>query len=431
MIPPSPLRLTIEHMGGMGDGVAYHEGTPVFIPFTCTEDEVLATITESKKDRLKAHMISLLTPSSHRQTPPCTHFGICGGCALQHMNPESYAAFKLQHMQHMVKELCLNGSVIQPLVMVGKESRRRAEFKVSVHKHAVKLGFMEEKSHAVVDLEHCHVVEPAIMRALPLLKQQITLMKKPAQVISVHLTALNAGTDMLLHLRTNPSISEKEAWQCFAATHSIIRLAVQRENDHPFILYDSNCATISHAGTEVAYPVGAFLQASRAGEAAIIHCVVDALRHCTHVVDLYAGCGTYTLHLAQHVERITALEGDQEMVSALHNAIHAAGLDQRLHTQMRDLFASPLRASELAAYDGVVINPPRNGALPQMHEIARSGVATVVMVSCNPATFQRDALVLLRAGYRITSLTPIDQFTWSRHLELVASFTKENGALCE
>ncbi len=363
--------------------------------------------------------------STELQTPPCAHFGECGGCTLQHLAPDAYVAFKRHYIARMLEFLKVAPQVIKPLLESGAGSRRRAEFTVKVHKGEVSLGFLKNKSHELVDVRQCPVLEPALERFLPTLKGQIVAMRKPSMIARVHLTLLDAGIDMLLSLHAPLKPGDRQGWVEFSQASPIVRLAVRHGEDYPLILHDTEQAVIHHGGVAVTLPAGAFCQASAAAEGMMKTLVSEALRNCSSVIDLYAGCGTFSFPLAAGGRRVTAVEGSQEMISAMYNAMCAAGLERYMTAETRDLFFSPVPAAQLAAYEGIVINPPRNGALPQVKQIAASGVERVVMVSCNPATFQRDADCLLQAGYRLAELTPVDQFTWSRHLELVAVFRKE------
>ena len=225
---------------------------------------------------------------------------------------------------------------------------------------------------------------------------------------------------------------DKETLIAFAEASPLVRLTIQvqpkrvsrrvPQAEDPVTLYDTDQATITFADVEVMLPPGAFLQATRAGQEAITAQVVKHLQHRDMIADLYSGCGTYSFPLIQHANRVSAYEGVSEMAAAMNNACVRHGLDERMQTTVRDLFSDPLSAEELNAFDGVVINPPRNGALPQVKQIGKSKIRQVVMVSCDPSTFKRDASALLAAGYTLTEVTPIDQFTWSHHLEVVAAF---------
>jgi 23S rRNA (uracil1939-C5)-methyltransferase len=412
-------------MGGMGDGIAHYDGKTVFIPYSCVGDTVRVSLKEESKETVRATLLEVLIPSPDRCTPACIHFGVCGGCALQQLSPDAYTAFKQEMLHHVVSSLGVSTAVIQPLIAIPPHSRRRADFHVAHKKGETTLGFLMEKQHSVINVTECPVMDERIVALLPMLREQLSEHKS---ITAIHMTALTMGMDMLLHTRQPLTVSARNAWEAFALRHSIVRLYEQPEG-HPFSqkIYDSEQAIVSLSNINVALPVGAFLQASEEAQCAIAQCVTTWLEKCAHVADFYSGCGTYSFALAERTKaRIAAYEGSVEMVSAMYNAVIANGLDMRMSATVRDLFTHPLKTDELAPFDGTVINPPRNGALPQMKHLAQSGIGKIVMVSCNPATFQRDAACLLKAGYQLCQVIPIDQFLWSRHLEIAALFERKH-----
>ncbi len=418
------IELEITENGGLGDGIGHYDGKAVYVPLSVRGDVVRAEVTRNAKDHLRAALLEVVTPSKYRKVPPCTHYGTCGGCSLQHMDASIYTQIKQNMVLRLVKQLGVADTVVKPMIHVGAHSRRRAEFKVAVNKGDVRLGFMAAHSHEVVAIESCYVSVPAINEVLSSLKACLQAMKKPSRVKAISITALDTGLDVLVSITKGFHAQDKAALAAFVRTAPIIRLTLQDEEHMLHILHDVETAEIAFGGAAVQLPVGAFLQASDAGQVAITDYVTQSLQDCSHVADIYAGCGTYSFPLVAKNICVSAYEGASDMVAAMHNAILQSALDDRMSATMRDLFASPLSASELRHYDGVVINPPRNGALPQVKKIAGSGVRNVVMVSCNPATFMRDAKVLLEAGYIMQSITAIDQFYMSSHLEVVACFTK-------
>lgn len=420
------VELTIQESGGLGDGIAEYRGKPVFVPFTCAGDVVKAHIEPSGKDSQRATVVEIVTASPDRRMPPCRHFTACGGCSLQHLNAESYRGFKRGSLEKMLAPLGIGSEVIAPLVEVGAASRRRVEFKVQVAKGQVRLGFFAPQSHQMVDLQECPVTEAAITRIMPALKDCLQTLKKPGRIKAVGLTVLDHGLDAVLVTDGALHAEDKERLIGFAKEYAILRLSESAGDDThvPVGFYDSGKATLTLGEVEVAFPAGGFVQASRLGQQEITARVVRYLGGCRRVADLYAGCGTYSFPLAMQCDAVSAFEGSAEMVAAMHNAILRHGLDVRMRAESRDLYARPLTAAEIDCYDGVVINPPRNGALPQVKAIAASNLPKLAMVSCNPATFLRDAKHLLAHGYRLAEVTPNDQFTWSAHLELVALFTK-------
>jgi 23S rRNA (uracil1939-C5)-methyltransferase len=350
---------------------------------------------------------------------------------LQHLGVQSY----YNHKQSiLVKTIALLGgdpSVVRPIISVGEHSRRRVEFKVAVSKGVVRLGFFGAKSHDVFDLDVCLVGDKRLIALVPDLKACLQSLKKPSSIKAVALTALDNGFYASITCSKPLSPADREKLICYAKNHNFIRLNEQEGNDNavPYLLYANGDAVVTLGKYDVKFPAGAFLQATEAGQAAITTLVTASLHQCEHVADLYSGCGTYSFPLIETVRNISAFEGSEDMVSAMHNAITHYGLEGKICVSVRDLFKHPLNNQALSHFDGVVINPPRNGALPQIKHIATSKIPNVVIVSCNPATFKRDAQWLLDSGYRITSATAIDQFYWTNHLEIVASFVLPSNTL--
>lgn len=427
-----PLHIT--QLGRQGDGMGDKDGTPVYVPLTCPGDQVRIHETKRSKDGIRAEMVALLEPSPLRQTPPCRHFGTCGGCSLQHLNHETYQQFKQHALDDFVAGIGLDTQLIAPMVTVTEKSRRRASFAVQLEKGTVKLGFLAPQSHQLVDIQECPISDDALLAILPSFKACLGQLKKPGQVQSIHLTALTHGLDATLQLSATPHASDREMFTQWAKESAVIRLNLhikpqqkgpQRSTETQQCLYDTGNATIRFADVEVALPASAFLQATEEGERAITACVTKHLRGCQKVADIYSGCGTYSFPLLKQAAHVSAYEGAAEMCAAANNAASAHGLSDRLTTSVRDLYKRPLAARELNHFDGLVINPPRNGALPQVKEIAKSTVPKLVMVSCSASTFKRDARVLINAGYQLSYALPIDQFYWSPHLELVAVFERK------
>ena len=428
------FEVDITGIGAMADGTGMHEGTPVFVPFTCPGDRIKADVRRKTKDGTHAQMLSLITPSPDRQAPPCEHFGTCGGCSLQHINETRYRAFKQGMLESFVMGIGVGRSVVAPMVEIKAHSRRRAEFKLEARNDTIRIGFFMRGSHRLIDLNACPISDPQLMEALPALRECLSGLTKPGRLTSISLTALENGLDATIKTSSAIGTKDKNKLAAFAESSPIIRLNIQtqpkRESrkvavpEDPICLYDEGNATIAFAGVEVALPSGAFLQATEKSQNAITDLVSEHLHGCDVIADLYSGCGTYSFALIKQALRVSAYEGADEMAAAMNNACVANDMDDKISTTVRDLFTDPLSVEELNHFDGLVINPPRNGALPQVQAIGESTVKKVVMVSCDPATFKRDAKCLIDAGYTLTLAVPIDQFYWSRHLELVAVFEK-------
>lgn len=426
------VELAINHIADMGDGVAKYYGRNIFIPMSCPGDIVKAKIFDNGKNPIKTNFLDLVKPSSERQKPACKHFGECGGCSAQHLGVQIYKNFKQNILNNIIKDLGVDDNVVESIFEVGKYSRRRAEFKVSISKGKVAIGFFANKSHDIVDLKECPVSQKELTNILPGLKLCIENLKKPGAIKAISITIIDNGLDIFIISNKNINENDKNILKSFAKENRVIRLsqyikkagAGSSSDSHASLIYDCNNSTVNFSGIDVEIPIGAFLQATKKGEDAITEFVKNNLEGCNNIADLYSGCGTYSFPLAKEAKMVAAYEGSDEMVSAMHNAIARNNLTARIAATSRDLFKNPLSDNDLNNFDGIVINPPRNGALPQVKNIAKSMVDKLVMVSCNPATFKRDAKYLLENNYKLIKAMPIDQFFWSRHLEVVAFFSR-------
>lgn len=420
------ITFRIDRLAALGDGVGQWQGRPVFVPLTLPGDIVTARIVARQRDHDRAELVSIDEGGTDRRHAPCIHFGDCGGCELQHLSTDAYRRFKRGIALQVAARLGGDEAQVAPLVEVPPHSRRRVEVKVTVNKGAVSLGFLAARSHRVVDVVECPVADPAIAANLALWRAQIATLKTPGNIKAIHLTQVEGGLDVILHTATRSKPHDRDALISFAREHDILRLS-ERVGDiaEQTILHRVPATvTVDLGGVPVELPAGAFLQATRPSQEALVALVREACQGHDRIIDLYCGCGTFSFPLLKEGHTVQGYEGDADMTNAALNAARRVGLDGPARFSARDLFASPLQPSELRGYDAAVINPPRNGALPQVKALAEAKVARIVMVSCNPATCERDAAWLLGNGYRMDRLVPVDQFLWSHHLELVAIFTR-------
>lgn len=407
------MQLHITHLAGLGDGVATHDGQTVFVPQTCCGDVVEAEVVQQASSAIHSRLLRVLTPSPDRHQPPCPHFGSCGGCELQQLSPAAYTRFKHDIAVRVASQLGCAAAIVQPVFESGAATRRRAEAKVSVVDGEVRLGFSAARSHEVVDAFACRVVAPEILEAMHTWRGLLQSMKKPSRFQSIQFTLADNGLDVQVNAEGKLKPADAEALRAYAATTA--RLTLNGET------LKAGEAQLAMGDAQVELPVGSFLQATVPSQRKMVALVVAGCAGYGAVADLYCGVGTFSLPLAQAGHRVLAYEGGQESVTALFNAARRADLPISAHVQ--DLHRQPVQ-QELEHVEAVVINPPRNGALPQCEAIAKSAIKRVVMVSCNPATFTRDAQALQAAGFVLSELTPIDQFTWSHHLELVGVFSR-------
>lgn len=405
-------RLTIERLGAQGDGVARLPSGPVFVPFTLAGEEVLAEV-----ERDRASLVSIGRASPLRVQPACRHFGVCGGCAVQHLDDAAYRQWKRELVVQALTSRGIDAEVGE-LVACGRQTRRRVVFTARRTASGLLLGFIRAMSAEIVPVEECPVSMPAIVAQLDALREVAALFATNSQPFQVAVTSSASGLDVAVTGAARPSDETRRAAIRMAIQRGFARLSLDGE-----ILVEPRQPFVSFDGVTVVPPPGAFLQATEAAETAMAALVVDHLGRAKQVADLFSGCGTFALRLARRAH-VHAVEADAASLAALDRGARATAGLKPVSVERRDLFRRPLTAKELARFDGLVFDPPRAGAQEQSGQVARSDVPFVAAVSCNPATLARDLRVLLDGGYRLKSLTPIDQFLWSPHVEAVALLEK-------
>lgn len=418
--------LVIDSVGARGDGVAQHNGRAVYLPFTAPGDRVRARLATSRGEGHAAELVELLT-EGERAMPVCPHFGSCGGCALQHLAPDAYVRTKEQQVGAALRQHGLDAAMLAPLRRLTPGTRQRARFAVErprSAKAAPLIGFNARASHRVVDMRACAVLHPALFALVPRLRQIAPLLWPPGASGAATAMLCDAGLDVLLDLAAPPDLAMLEMLAEFAAAADVARLAWRAPgNEAATPVAVRRPPRVVLSGVPVDLPFDAFLQASVEAEAALTADVLAGVASSGHIADLYAGIGTFTFALAARAA-VHAVEGARPAAAALAAAAARAGLGGRVTSERRDLEARPLAAAELAGFDAVVFDPPRAGARAQSAALAAARVPRVVAVSCNPASFARDARLLVDGGYRLTRVQPIDQFVWSPHVELVAWFER-------
>jgi 23S rRNA (uracil1939-C5)-methyltransferase len=330
---------------------------------------------------------------------------------LQHVDDAAYRAYLIDRVSGALAAQGLSTEVREPHLSPSR-TRRRASLRVERRGKKVLLGFNEAKSSRIVDLRECHVLLPELFAMLAPLRDLFAKLLKDGERGSVQLTRCDQGIDVTLGIAAD-ELAVSEAIQAFAAEHKLARLSVD-DGYGPQLRWQPEAVTITLGGVPVALPEGAFLQATADGEAALVAGAADALIGSERIADLFAGLGTFALSLPAAK---FAVEGARDAATSLLAT-------RRMQVAHRDLFRRPLTPDELAPFDGVVLDPPRAGALEQVRLLAASLVARVAYVSCNPATFARDAAELTSGGFRLLWVRPVGQFRWSTHVELVAAFAR-------
>jgi 23S rRNA (uracil1939-C5)-methyltransferase len=367
----------------------------------------------------------IVTASPDRVAPPCAHFGQCGGCALQHWAMPEYLAWKSGLLGAALRRAGYEDAAIEPVLGTPPGARRRIDLAIRRKAAVIAIGLHAARAADVVDMHECKVLHPTLFGLIAPLRDVLRGLSALRREGSAVLNLLDAGPDLLLRLDGELNANDRTRLAAFAGAHGLPRISWSRGDKVSETACLLRQPVVRFAGVAVTPPPGAFLQASREGEAAIIAAVLAGLpaklTARARVAELYAGCGTLSFALAERV-RVAAYEGDAAAAAALTAAVNAAKLPGRIEVQRRDLARQPLSAKELSAFAAVVLDPPHAGAAAQIGLIAASGVARVVYVSCNPAALARDAKLLHQAGYKLISCAPVDQFLWSARLESVVVF---------
>jgi 23S rRNA (uracil1939-C5)-methyltransferase len=404
--------LTIDRLGAQGDGIAVTAQGPVYVPFTLPDEKVSV---ERKASR--AALVEVLEPSPQRVAAPCRHFGACGGCSLQHLETGAYLGFKRERVVEALRTQHIETAVADA-APCPPASRRRLVFSARRTDLGTLFGYNRALSHEIIDIAECPIALPEIEAALPMLRALSTIVGATGAPFRATVSATSTGLDIAFAESGTLEATRRGEAIRFAIAHGIARLSIDGE-----ILVEPVKPAVSFGKVLVTPPPGGFLQAVASAEAAMAGLVRTHLKPAKRVADLFSGAGAFALRLAETAE-VHAVEEDAAALAALDRGWRSMPGLKRVTTERRDLFRRPLTAKDLARFDAIVFDPPRSGAEEQSRQIARSDVRLVAAVSCNPATLARDLRVLIDGGYALKSVTPIDQFLWSAHVEAVALLEK-------
>jgi len=408
--------LTIARIGHRGDGVADTPAGALFVPCTLPGETVEVEPVAGHPDR--RHLLRVTTASPERIAPICPHFGVCGGCAVQHWSEPRYRDWKRGLLVGALRDAGIEVAV-DDIVDAHGEGRRRATFHARRQSHAVlDVGFAAQKAHHVIPIDRCPVLAPGLYGALKAAWAIGETLQGHGKPLDIQATATAGGLD--IDVRGSGALSPQHtmALARIAETHRLARLT-----RHGEIVALRAAPTVRMGRAVVTLPPGSFLQATAAGEEALARLVDAHVGGAKRAVDLFCGLGPFALRLAERM-RVIAADGDEGAIRALGQAFASTQGLKPIAVERRDLFRRPFVAQELAKIDAAVFDPPRQGAQAQARELALSRVPVVVAVSCNPATFARDARILTDGGYRLTAVTPVDQFRYSPHVEIVARFAR-------
>jgi 23S rRNA (uracil1939-C5)-methyltransferase len=407
------VTLNIQRLGAQGDGVAEHDGRQVFVPFALPGEAVTV---ELAGDR--AALIDVVAASPDRHVQRCSHYGECGGCSLQHLNDGRYLAFKREQVITALSFQQISAEV-DPIVAIAPRTRRRAVFAAHRSGKAIHIGFHGRRSHRIVPIQDCAVITPGILALLPKLEKLAAITAPAKDALTITVTETVTGFDIALTgvARGFPADARVRAVQV-AGEIGLARLSINGATE-----MERAAPSLRAGAALLTPPPGGFLQACADSEATMVALIKEAIGDARKVVDLFAGAGTFSLPVASSAT-VHAAESEEAALASLDRAARRTQGIKPVTVEKRDLFRRPLTRDELKRFDAAVIDPPRAGAEAQTRELAASGIKRAAMVSCNASTFARDLKLMLDAGYRVTRITPIDQFLWSPHVEIVAQLRR-------
>lgn len=406
--------LKIERLGAQGDGIAVHEGREIFVPLALPGETV-----EAEVDGNRAHLLRIVTPAPDRAPARCSHYGVCGGCTLQHLPTDQY--LRLKH-NLVTTALSFRGidAPVDDVVAIAPATRRRAVFAAHRSGKELVIGFHGKRSHHIVGLRDCAVLTPGLLALIPRLGKLAAIAAPPKDALTITATETLTGFDV--GLTGAPKALSADVRAKLVQESDALGLARLSLNGH--VEMERIAPQLRVGNADVRPAPGGFLQAARESEAAMLELVRHAIGDSRRIVDLFSGAGTFTLPLAASAT-VHAVESDEAALAALQVAARKASGLKPVTTEKRDLFRRPLTSSELKRFDAAVIDPPRAGAEAQTRELAVSEVKRVALVSCSAATFSRDLEIMMASGWRPTRITPVDQFLWSAHIEIVAALERK------
>ncbi len=412
---PEKIQETVEitELGRRGDGIAtLANGETCFVPFSLAGE-----IVDIERTGNRSQILTIKTASADRVEPICPHFGICGGCALQHVSPALYQDWKRGIVETALSHKGL-APEIDPLIDSHGEGRRRVTFHAKREKNEINAGFMKARSHRILDLDACPILEPKLTSGLDIARALANLVPTRSKPLDIQFTTTDNGLDCNIRGAAIDGAEIFTEITELANEHNLARITFDGET-----IIERQSPSIEIGDTKLILPPACFLQATQAGEEILTNLVLEHLEEALKIADLFCGVGPFALRLAEFAA-VFAADNDAPSIAALTHAANNAQNLKPVEAVERDLFERPLMPAELNKFEAVLFDPPRAGAKVQAEQLAASSVKSVVAVSCDPVSFARDAATLVGGGYELKCVTPVDQFKYSAHVELVALFER-------
>ena len=415
-------KVTIGELGGLGDGIVQVSGKTIYVPFTVSGDVV-----DIKCEGSKGRVRHIHQASTHRIDPICQHYTKCGGCQLQHVEDNYYRNWKTGLIETALINQGIDDADILPLHISPVGSRRRASFHaIGRGGGEIVLGYAQKSSHNLIDLEMCPILVPEIVKFIIPLKSFLKKLLKKKQKMTIQVTRGDNGLDVIFKGKGEITLDLRMDLATLAEENNLSRISwfdTSLKKTYYETLAERRKPYVKFGGHKVFFPEGSFLQATSQGQETLISTMLQGIVGCNRVVDLFSGCGTFSIAAANYAN-VHAVENNEDMLTALKNSSNLIRGIKQVTTELRDLFLRPLLPHELNKYDVAIIDPPRAGARHQMVEIINSDIKKLIMVSCNPVSFARDVQGLIEAGFKMGAILPIDHFLFSPHLEIITVFDR-------
>ena len=423
------LEVEVSSLGSGGDGIVSTSDGRIYVPYSAPGDHLRVRLPEKRSDTMRAEIVERLQDGPSRREPICPHFSVCGGCAVQHITTSSYLTWKRTLVTEALSHRGIDVGVVAEVVPGGLGSRRRTRLHARLTARGALLGYSSARSHRVVPVDECPVLEPAIVELFTPLQVLLTGLLSRGQEAEIGITICDTGLDVTIAMGKSQQLAQRQKLVSFAEENNLVRLCWQplqrgKAGELETIIRRMP-PTISYSDIKVEIPPDAFVQATKEGEAILCEAVLTSIAGSRNVLDLFAGCGAFSLPVAAAGLHVMAVDSVADQITALESAARRVGLGEFVRTEVRNLNRRPIMEAELGRFNAVILDPPRAGALVQAKLLANSLVPTVVYVSCNPASFARDARILIDGGYELQSVKPVDQFLFSAHIELVAVFKRK------
>lgn len=408
-------RLRIEQLGPLADGISKGKRGAIYVDRAVPGDLLEVQVRTDEKHIQRGTILKIIESSPHRTVAPCPHYDFCGNCSLQHVNLTYYQKWKEQKVVDAFSKMGLSPRKWLPSIFLKGQNRRRATFSLTKHKGRTLLGYYQRRSQLITDIQTCEVISSELLEAALLFKPLFASLISEGQTIDIFIQKVGKDLDIVVSgLSSLPKSLVKELGQI----PSVGRVSLKTPRGIQ-VVSENKLLFISFGSLRVALPPASFLQPTEEGEKTLVQSILSSLPSGQLFADLFSGAGTFSGPLLNHGE-VHAFEDNPHSVRSLSDA----GKGKPLKVFKRELFKNPLRREELNRFDAIIFDPPRAGCPEQSNELARSRCQFLIGISCNPATFSRDALYLIKGGYRLNTLQVVDQFLWSHHVEVIGTFSR-------